>query len=232
MRGSGYSVLRLGSGAGRWLRAARRGHGSPTGRRADPAVPGSDLWTAGRDEGLPLPNAERLRGIGELPAPLALREAAVLLVDLTEEPAFEESVVLPLVRQPLTRDWRVACRRDAEDGAYSVQVFVWPPGTATKIHDHSSWGAYRCVWGSVVEERYERLDDGSVPDHARLRRAWRRPWGPEDGASTVMPGDGGIHRVSNPGGGPAVSVHLYGPRPREADGRDYDPDRDYVCDRP
>jgi hypothetical protein len=26
-------------------------------------------------------------------------------------------------------------------------------------------------------------------------------------------------------------VHLYGPRLGEIDGRDYDPSRDYVCDR-
>ena len=44
-------------------------------------------------------------------------------------------------------------------------------------------------------------------------------------------GDGGIHRVSNPGEGAAISVHLYGPRMGEVDGRDYDPSRDYVCDR-
>ena len=41
----------------------------------------------------------------------------------------------------------------------------------------------------------------------------------------------GIHRVGNPTGEPAISVHLYGPRLGEIDGRDYDPSRDYVCDR-
>jgi hypothetical protein len=29
----------------------------------------------------------------------------------------------------------------------------------------------------------------------------------------------------------AISVHLYGPRLGEIDGRDYDPSRDFVCDR-
>jgi Cysteine dioxygenase type I len=54
---------------------------------------------------------------------------------------------------------------------------------------------------------------------------------PDDGASTVLPCDGGIHRVGNPGESPAVSVHLYGPPLEDIDGRDYDPSRDYVCDR-
>jgi len=26
--------------------------------------------------------------------------------------------------------------------------------------DHSSWGVYCCAVGSILEERYERLDDG------------------------------------------------------------------------
>jgi len=83
----------------------------------------------------------------------------------------------------------------------------------------------------VLEERYERLDDGSRPDHARLQKSWQLTWGPEHGASTVVPGDGGIHRVTNLGSEVALSVHLYGPRTGEVDGRDYDPSCDHVCDR-
>jgi hypothetical protein len=82
-----------------------------------------------------------------------------------------------------------------------------------------------------LEERYERADDGSILDHARLKELWRLEWRREDGISTVLPYEGGIHRVGNPTGEPAISVHLYGPRLGEIDGRDYDPSRDYVCDR-
>jgi hypothetical protein len=35
-------------------------------------------------------------------------------------------------------------------GSYSLQVFVWPPGTATRIHDHASWGAYACARGCYL----------------------------------------------------------------------------------
>jgi hypothetical protein len=41
----------------------------------------------------------------------------------------------------------------------------------------------------------------------------------------------GIHRISNTSGRPAISVHLYGPRQGVFDGRDYDPTREFVCDR-
>jgi len=83
----------------------------------------------------------------------------------------------------------------------------------------------------VLEERYERLDDGSRTEHARLKKVWQLWWSREDGASTVLPRDAGIHRVGNPGERVAISVRLYGPRMEEVDGRDYDPSRDHVCDR-
>jgi hypothetical protein len=64
-----------------------------------------------------------------------------------------------------------------------------------------------------------------------LRKVWQRAWLPDDGASTVGAYEYGIHRISNPGGRPAISVHLYGPRVGMFDGRDYDPRRDFVCAR-
>ena len=173
-----------------------------------------------------------LRSICELPTESALPRAARFLADLVKEPAFLGSQILPLLGEArYAEGWYVARRYDAHDGAYSLQVFVWPPGTGTRIHDHSSWGAYACAMGTVLEERYDRTDDGSVAEHARLRKAWQLTWSPKDGASTVLPGAGGIHRVGNPGEQTAVSIHLYGPRLEEVDGRDYDSSRDYVCDR-
>ena len=178
------------------------------------------------------PDINELRKISELPTEPALRQAVIFLTRLVNNPGFVDSEILPSLQEAKSReDWYVARRYDDEDGAYSLQIFVWPPGTGTRVHDHTSWGAYCCAWGTVLEERYERLDDGSIPGHARLKKAWQLSRGPEDGASTVLPGNGGIHRVGNPGDGPAVSVHLYGPRLGEVDGRDYDPSRDYVCDR-
>ena len=82
-----------------------------------------------------------------------------------------------------------------------------------------------------MEECYERLDDGCRLDHACLKKVWQLSWSTVDGASTVLPYDEGIHRVGNAGEEVAVSVHLYGPRLGRLDGRDYDPSRNYVCDR-
>jgi len=174
-----------------------------------------------------------LQDISRLPTELAVRRAALSLVRLIEDPAFFEVEIRPLLEETEGRraDWYVASKHEGSTRAFSLQVFVWPPGTETKIHDHSSWGVYCCAVGSVREERYERLDDGSRLEHARLKKVWELMWSREDGASSVLPGDEGIHRVGNPGDGTAISVHLYGPRLEEIDGRDYDPSRDYVCDR-
>jgi predicted metal-dependent enzyme (double-stranded beta helix superfamily) len=164
---------------------------------------------------------------------MALQEAIPALSRVVNDHDFLDSHVLSHLGEAVrAEDWYVAYRRDDPDHPYSLQVFVWPPGTATAIHDHSSWGAFCCVVGSVFEERYERADDGSLSDYARLERLWRLEWSREDGISTVLPYERGIHQVGNPTEAPAISVHLYGPRLGEIDGRDYDPSQNYVCDRP
>ena len=182
---------------------------------------------------LPVVDTGYLESISELPTELAIRQAAPFLVRLVEDPAFFEGEIRPLLEEArgAAGDWYVARSYGGKDHIYSLQVFIWPPSSETKIHDHSSWGVYCCAVGSVLEKRYERLDDGSRLDHARLKEFRQRMWSKEDGASSVLPHDGGIHRVGNPGDDPAISVHLYGPRLGEVDGRDYDASCDYVCDR-
>jgi predicted metal-dependent enzyme (double-stranded beta helix superfamily) len=179
-----------------------------------------------------LPDTDELEKLSNLPTELALQRAAPFLAQLVRDPAFQVPYVLPLLQEARTiQDWYVAHTYDGQDGSYSLQVFVWPPGTRTQIHDHTCWGAYCCVVGSVLEERYERLDDGSQLNHARLKKVWQLSWSREDGVSSLLPYEEGIHRVGNLGSKRAISVHLYGPKIGEFDGRDYDASRDYVCGR-
>ena len=174
-----------------------------------------------------------LQKLSELPTELALQQASPFLAHLVKDPTFLQAEIRPLLEEARTTegDWYVAKRYEGEAHSYSLQIFVWPPSTETKIHDHSSWGVYCCAMGSVLEERYERLDEGSRLDHAHLKQIWQLMWSREDGVSSVLPGDGGIHRIGNPGDSVAISVHLYGPRIGEVDGRDYDLSCDYVCER-
>jgi predicted metal-dependent enzyme (double-stranded beta helix superfamily) len=182
---------------------------------------------------LPAVDTNQLQRLSELPTEPALQQAAPFLVHLTKDLDFFEGEIRPLLEEArgVEGDWYVAHKLGDKDRTYSLQVFVWPPNAETMIHDHASWGVYCCAVGSIFEDRYERLDDGSRLDHARLKKTRQRMWRREDGASSVLPHDGGIHRVGNPGDDVAISVHLYGPRLGEVDGRDYDPSCDYVCDR-
>ncbi len=142
----------------------------------------------------------KLEKLSNLPTELALQAAAPFLAHLAGNTAFVNAYVPPLLQGARrAEDWYVSHRCDGPDSSYSLQIFVWPPGTRTQIHDHTSWGAYCCVVGSVLEERYERLDDGSQLNHARLKKVWELSWSTEDGASSVLPYDEGIHRVGNPG---------------------------------
>jgi hypothetical protein len=48
---------------------------------------------------------------------------------------------------------------------------------------------------------------------------------------TITPHFGRIHAVSDRSGQTVLAVHMYGPA-GPLDGRDYEPSRDFVCDRP
>src|SRR3712207_6161280 len=109
----------------------------------------------------PAPQKIEPERLVDLPPAPTLRQAAPLLARLARDPAFLDAHVYPLLEGARrAEDWHVAQSHEAPDGSYSLQVFVWPSGTATRIHDHASWGAYRCAVGSVLEERHGRIDDG------------------------------------------------------------------------
>ena len=83
---------------------------------------------------------------------------------------------------------------------FSVVSFVWLPGQATPIHDHTVWG----VIGQL------RGEETSTPFSRETL---------EPGMPTVMcpgevcsfsPDEGDIHRVKNSGPDIAVSIHVYG----------------------
>lgn len=163
---------------------------------------------------------------------LTREDAPSFLLHLTRDPVFFTIQILPLLSDvPTVREPYIAATFGTRETSTCLQVFVWPPNATTAIHDHTAWGAYHCVVGSLFEERYARLDDEAQPNSAHLRSLWRRVWRQSDGVSMVGAYEQGIHRVANQGRHPAISLHMYGPRTGSFDGRDYDPTRDFVCDR-
>jgi predicted metal-dependent enzyme (double-stranded beta helix superfamily) len=179
-----------------------------------------------------LQNLNELQSLYHHLPDVAFEDATEYLAHISHIPAFVISQIMPLLacvgpaREPF-----IPVSYGTREASTCLQVFVWPAGATTPIHDHTSWGAYHCVIGSLLEQRYERLDDGAQPSTARLRKAWQRIWRSEDGTSTVLPYEKSIHSVTNANNYPAISIHMYGSRTGVLDGRDYDPSRDFVCDR-
>lgn len=88
---------------------------------------------------------------------------------------------------------------------FSVVSFVWGPGQATPIHDHTVWGLIGLLRGAEQSQAYARGADGR--------------WSPQGALHTLSPGQveavspsvGDVHRVSNPlADQPSISIHVYG----------------------
>jgi predicted metal-dependent enzyme (double-stranded beta helix superfamily) len=106
----------------------------------------------------------------------------------------------PLVEyDPVSRYYaRLALTRQHE-----AWLLTWVPGQGTDWHDHGgSAGAFVVVRGALVEEHARLQPDGSavVATTRELSTGTLRPFGTRH-----------IHRVTNTGLEPAVSIHVYAP---------------------
>src|SRR4051812_34133461 len=136
-------------------------------------------------------------GLTELPAAVAVLAAAPLLEAFVGGPGLDASVGRAMAGGR-RRDGGALGLGVGRPGGCTVQLFVWPRGARTAIHDHTSWGVYACLDGALGEDRYERLDDESVLGVAHLRRSWQAIWTPGQ-RSALGAYAGGIHRVYNAG---------------------------------
>lgn len=86
---------------------------------------------------------------------------------------------------------------------HEAWLLTWVPGQGTDWHDHGgSAGAFVVVRGALTEEHARLQGDGSavVADTRSLGTGALRPFGTRH-----------IHRVTNTGLEPAVSIHVYAP---------------------
>jgi predicted metal-dependent enzyme (double-stranded beta helix superfamily) len=90
-------------------------------------------------------------------------------------------------------------------GLFSVVSFVWGPGQATPVHDHTVWGLIGMLRGRELSQAYAYDPEG------RLQ--------PQGEAVSLNPGQvqavsprlGDIHRVANAHGDRvSISIHVYG----------------------
>lgn len=88
---------------------------------------------------------------------------------------------------------------------FSVVSFVWGPGQATPVHDHTVWGLIGMLRGSERCRHYERGPDG------RVRASGEEHLLHPGDIDAVSPTLGDIHVVANAvADAPSVSVHVYG----------------------
>lgn len=89
-------------------------------------------------------------------------------------------------------------------GRFSVLALVWSPGQASPVHAHHAWCALGIHCGALQESFFELGDGSGSP---MLRATLVRAPGT---CSHAEARPDLIHRIANPGGGTAVSVHVYG----------------------
>jgi predicted metal-dependent enzyme (double-stranded beta helix superfamily) len=87
---------------------------------------------------------------------------------------------------------------------FSVVSFVWGPGQATPVHDHTVWGLVGVLRGGELSQGYARAGLALRPA-GEVRRL-----GPGE-VEAVSPTVGDIHRVANAyADRVSISIHVYG----------------------
>lgn len=88
---------------------------------------------------------------------------------------------------------------------FSVVSFVWGPGQATPVHDHTVWGLIGMLRGAEYSQPWRLGDDGhAVPDGEGVRLD-------AGDVEAVSPTVGDVHRVHNLfDDRVSISIHVYG----------------------
>lgn len=88
---------------------------------------------------------------------------------------------------------------------FSVVSFVWGPGQATPIHDHTVWGLIGMLRGAEIAKPFRLTAPGRPLEPGTPRRL-------ESGeVDIVSPTHGDIHEVSNAfKDQSSISIHVYG----------------------
>lgn len=155
----------------------------------------------------------------------------------TREPRKVIDRVRPLARElALAKNWleerHYAC--DAEQGFgvhllheeadHTLAVFAvaWLPGRGAPPHNHGTWAVVAGVDGPEKNVFWKRLDDGSRPGHAEIRKQGEKVFGPGEVVS-FLPEH--IHSVVNETDRVTLSLHVYGKHVNYTERFTFDPER-------
>jgi predicted metal-dependent enzyme (double-stranded beta helix superfamily) len=111
-----------------------------------------------------------------------------------------------------------------EEPDHTLLVFAaaWLPGRGAPPHNHGTWAVVTGVEGPERNTLWERVDDGSRPGYARIRKRSEKVFGPGD-VLTLMPDE--IHSVVNESPRVTVSLHVYGYNLNLTTRSEFDPER-------
>nr|HAT8715092.1 cupin [Legionella jordanis] len=112
------------------------------------------------------------------------------------------------------------------DHSLAVNLLAWQPSREITPHDHKTWGVVGCVRG--IEENYfwTRLDDGTKPGYAKIKRGGA-PLRCHPGDIITLAEDD-IHSVINVSNSVAISLHVYGKNLNYTRRHQYDPVNDKI----
>lgn len=106
--------------------------------------------------------------------------------------------------QPGSPHYRQYLLHRDPDARFSIVSFVWGPGQATPVHDHTVWGLVGVLRGAELSQAYA-LSGGRLAPTGPVRRLE-----PGD-VEAVSPTVGDIHRVANAfDDRTSISIHVYG----------------------
>ncbi len=87
---------------------------------------------------------------------------------------------------------------------FSVVSFVWGPGQATPVHDHTVWGLVGVLRGAELSQRFEHRA-GAFAARGPVHRLQRGE------VEAVSPTVGDVHQVTNAfDDRVSISIHVYG----------------------
>ena len=132
---------------------------------------------------------------------IILRDGATLLADLM----VHDDWLPDAYAAPDPRRYRQYLLHRDPGARFSIVSFVWGPGQATPVHDHTVWGLVGVLRGAELVERFVRDAQGELVSAGPLDVI-------EAGqVDAVSPRIGDVHRVANAHRDRvSVSIHVYG----------------------
>jgi len=129
-----------------------------------------------------------------------LAEGSLLLADLVRH----DDWLPPAFAAPNVDRYQQYLLHCDSRARFSVVSFVWAPGQATPIHDHTVWGLIGILRGSEIAQSYIRPNGLPIVNAPPCRLS-------EGDVDALSPALGDIHKVSNAlPDQPSISIHVYG----------------------